>query len=582
MRAKHGAEAEAFMVTPTKGSQHQRKLPPPLLEAQRMLERTPPAVVVVVVGLVTFLVHGYRLSAAPDVFSDEFTYLVVGTNVARGIGIVTDNSPFLYHPPAYFLVEAAYIKLAGLTNTDLLTALFSVRYLNVFFSAATASVLLLFGRKLHSLKAGLIMAALFLMDPYVQRIDRRNMLETFAMLCVLLGLYIFFTHRQRLRNWQWLGSGIAFGMAVLTKEAMFLHLLALLGVVAWKRRAQLTDAVRVVAIACLLYLFYPLWEIAVGQGSLYFDYKHYEVDEVLASITGFIKYCPSQICSSNNAIYAPKRISPENFQILLGQYGTSYLLIALAGIFTVILFLRFRHLIEARYLFLWSIFSFGFGIIFGRVSDQYLYYLIVPVVLVNGYCLAILFESVRYRRWWCIVLSLSVCLLFIYNSGLWVIWYGFGSDDGYAKIIAYAKTHIPPGEPIDLSDDAGYFFLSPTYPIYYDRDVTSIIANHDHYFILSSKDQWFGYNGTTPEFYDWVLRNSQPLLVVQETSFWTIGLYYSKEPAGTYCSLEVSTGKCSDYGFWSMAPVSHVVRARPLKSAYSTQSVAKPAINSSS
>jgi hypothetical protein len=52
--------------------------------------------------------------------------------------------------------------------------------------------------------------------------------------------------------------------------------------------------------------------------------------------------------------------------------------------------------------------------------------------------------------------------------------------------------------------------------------------------------------------------------------------------AGTYCSLEVSTGKCSDYGLWSMAPVSHVVRARPLRAAYSTQSVAKPAINSSS
>src|SRR5207237_25988 len=175
-------------------------------------------------------------------------YLVVGTNVARGLGLVVDHKPFLYHPPAYFLIEAAYIKLAGLTNADLLTALFSVRYLNVFFSAITASILLLFGRKLHSFKAGLIMVALFLMDPYVQRINRRDMLETFSMLCVLLGVYIFFTHRQRLRNWQWLGSGIAFGVAVLTKEAMFLSLFALLGVAAWTRRTQLIDAVRVVAI----------------------------------------------------------------------------------------------------------------------------------------------------------------------------------------------------------------------------------------------------------------------------------------------------------------------------------------------
>lgn len=678
---------EVSVVIPTGSGQHLRKLPPLVFQDQRLLERTPVAVVAVVMGLVTFLVHGYRLSAAPDVFSDEFQYLVVGTNVARGIGLIVDNSPFGFHPPAYFLVEAAYIKLAGLTNTDMLTALFSVRYLNVFFSAITASILLLFGRKLHSFKAGLIMAALFLMDPYVQRINRRDMLETFAMLCVLLGLYIFFTHRQRLRNWQWLGAGIAFGVAVLTKEPMFLPLLALLGVVAWTRRTQLTDAVRVVAIACLLYLSYPLWEIAIGQGPLYFEYKHYEVGEVVSSITGIIKYCPSKICTNQNAIYAPKRVSPENLQILLGQYGTSYLLIALAGIFTIILFLRFRHIMEARYLCAWSIFSFGFGILFGRISDQYFYYLIVPVVLVSGYCLAILFGSAQYRRWWRIVLLLFICLLYIYNSSLWVIKYGFGSDDSYAKILAYAKAHIPPGEAIDLSDDAGYLLLSSTYPIHYDRGISSIIANHDHYFIMSSKDEWFGYNTTTPEFYDWVVRNSQPLLVEQDTSFWTVGLYYLKEPAvkpppippsslsvtmsrsylgtlydiptglktnisltnvrqqqwnisgyfgeiggipanrffsgipengtftgtinaakqiqftvtsstgqatfsfqggmqadggiaGTYCSLEVSTAKCSGYGLWSIVPAPHDVGARPAGSSYLTQRAAQQLLTS--
>ena len=519
---RRGAEAESPAVIPTTGDQRPRKLPPLLLQAQLVMERTPVAVVAVAVGLVTLLVHGYRLSVAPDVFSDEGVYLRLGTNVARGIGLVADNRPFLYHPPAYFLIEAAYIKLAGLTNTDLLTALFSVRSLNVFFSAITASFLLLFGRKLHSYKAGLIMAALFLMDPYVQRINRRNMLETFAMLCLLLGIYIFFTHRQRLMKWQWLGSGIALGLATLTKEAMFIPLFALLGVVAWTRRTQLTDAVRVVAIACLLYLSYPLGEIAVGNGPNYLAYKLTELGWVVSSITGYGLEASSQ-----------KTLSPENLQILLGQYGASYLLIALAGIFTIILFLRFRHLMEARYLFVWSIFSFGFGIIFGRVSDQYFYFFIVPVALVNGYCLATLFVDPRfivgyslYRQWWRILLSLFVCLLFIYNSNVWITRYGYGSDDGYAKIIAYVKAHISPGETIDSSDDAGYFFLSPTYTFRYDRDINSIIDHQDHYFIMSSKDRWGGYNATTPEFYDWVVDNSQPLLVEQDVSFWTVGLYY--------------------------------------------------------
>src|SRR4051794_26742110 len=98
MRVDHDAKVESFVVTATKGNQYQRKLPPLVLQAQRALERMPVAFVAVVVGLVTFLVHGYRLSAAPDVFSDEFSYLVVGTNVARGLGLVVDHKPFLYHP----------------------------------------------------------------------------------------------------------------------------------------------------------------------------------------------------------------------------------------------------------------------------------------------------------------------------------------------------------------------------------------------------------------------------------------------------------------------------------------------------
>src|SRR5437016_5189169 len=49
---------------------------------------------------------------------------------------------------------------------------------------------------------------------------------------------------------------------------------------------------------------------------------------------------------------------------------------------------------------------------------------------------------------------------------------------------------------------------------------------------------------------------------------------------GTYCSLEVSTGKCSDYGLWSIAPASHDVGARLAGSSYPTQSTVQKTINS--
>jgi 4-amino-4-deoxy-L-arabinose transferase-like glycosyltransferase len=515
----------------------QGSLPKPalMLQARHILERTPVAVVFVVVGLITFLIQGYRLSAGPDVFSDEGSYLMVGMNVARGIGFIVDNQRFFYHPPAYFLIEAAYIKLTGLTNADPITALFSVRYLNIFFSALTASVLLLCGRKLHSNRAGWIMVALFVLDSYVQRINRRNMLETFTMLCLLLGIYLFFSRRERLMKWQWLGAGVAFGLAVLSKEPMFIPLFALLGVAVWTRRTQLMDAVRVVIIACLIYLAYPLGELVTGQGPAYLSFKLGEVDRLVQSVTG-----------AGLATTAQKTASPQNIWGLLGAYASSYLLIALAGVFTIVLFLRYRHLIEGRYLLAWSVLSFGYIFILGRISDQYFYFLIVPsAVIVNGYVLAKLFDSAQSHRWLGIVLSLFLCLLLIYNSAVWVIRYAYGSDDGYARIITYIKTRLPPGETIDVSDDVSYYLLSPTYNVRLDRDKGEIMDLHEHYFIISSKDRWGGYNGTTPEFYDWVVKNSQPLVVEDEESFWTIGLYYFKEPGVTSTPVPPQTSQLS-------------------------------------
>src|SRR6266700_1781160 len=291
----------------SEGGPHMRELSPLVLQAQRVLERTPVAVVAVVVGLVTLLVHGYRLSVAPDVFSDEGIYLLVGNSLASGAGLTINHSVFLWHPPAYMLVEAVYIKLAGLTNADPLVALLSVRYLNIFFSASTAVLLMLFGRKLHSYKAGLIMAALFLMDPYVQRINRRDMLETLAMLCVLLGLYIFFTRRPHLTTRQRLGSGVIFGLAMLTKEAMFLELFTLIAYVTWFRRSQLRDVAWVAAIACAVYLVYPAWEVAMGQGNSYLSYKLFGINRILSSIIGHPLPSPPPVATLTPA--APQAFS---------------------------------------------------------------------------------------------------------------------------------------------------------------------------------------------------------------------------------------------------------------------------------
>jgi 4-amino-4-deoxy-L-arabinose transferase-like glycosyltransferase len=146
---------------------------------------------------------------------------------------------------------------------------------------------MLFGRKLHSYKAGGVAVALFLMDAYVQRINRRGMLETLAMLFVLLGLYIFFTRRPHLTARRRLAAGVAFGLAMLTKEAMFLELSALIAYALWSRRSQLRDAAWVGVTACLVYLPYPLWVVAIGKGDKYLFYELFGITRVLHSLPGY-------------------------------------------------------------------------------------------------------------------------------------------------------------------------------------------------------------------------------------------------------------------------------------------------------
>jgi hypothetical protein len=512
-----------------------------LLQVQRVSERSRVAVVSAVVALATLLVHGYRLSVAPDAFSDEGLYLRVGTNLAKGAGLTLNDSVFLWHPPAYMFVEAAFIKLAGLSDEDPVAALLSVRYLNIFFSASTAVLILLFGRKLHSYKAGLAASALFLMDPYVQRINRRSMLETLAMLLVLLGLYIFFTRRPRLTTRQRVGSGVAFGFAMLTKGAMFLELLTLLAYATSSRRSQLRDAVWVGAIACAVYLPYPAWAVAIGQGDKYLFYQLFGITRVLHSIPGY----PAP---GGTTTPAPRgTFSPANLQNLLPDYQMSYLLIVLAAIFAVVLIARYRYLPAARYLITWSIISFGIGLLLGRTSDQYFYYLIVPSTIMSGYVLASLSRSGRhsyspprlgaeqqappspespipYTMVWKPIVAAFIIMIG-YNSYVWGKNYVVGSDDGYIKAMQYVRTHIPSRATIVTSSDVAYYFLSPSYEIRLDRDKKEIVARCERYFIMSSKDAWARNNLTTPQFYDWVVKNSEPLFVQHDRSFWTIGVY---------------------------------------------------------
>ena len=536
------APPKARQVAPNEDVERPEKPPSFLVHAQQKMERLPVAVIAITMGLITLIIHGYRVNVAPDVFSDEGLYLQVGISLARGYGLVVNHQVFLWHPPVYMLLEAAYIRLTGLTYADPLTTLLAVRNVNIFFSALTAMLIVLFGRKLHSRTVGVVAATIFILDPYVQRINRRNMLETVVIFFVLLGLYLFFTRQPRLTKWQCIGSGIAFGLALLTKEVVLPEIFVLVAYTIFFNRGQIRDLIWVCAIASLFYLIYPLAMIASGQGDAYLTFKFFGVTRVISLVSG-------QQAAPPKGTYLPaaNKVSLLHTVVArLAPYGTSYLLIGCGAAFTLVLLIHFKGVMSARYLLVWCVFSLAFGSVLINISDQYAYFLVVPSTIVVGYVLVVLIEeivhaplpgkialrggallpwfSVQYRAMWRPITA-TLLIILVYNSYLWAQTYGLGRDDGYIKTMRYITAHIPTGTTIVTSDDVAVYLLPATYNIRLDRDEQVITRAHTCYFIMSSKDAAGQYDAMTPDFYEWIMEGTYPLFEQSGSSFGEIGLY---------------------------------------------------------
>ncbi len=64
--------------------------------------------------VVAFSATAWHLDQAPDILTDEITYTRVGIRVAGEGAVVSDRgTPFLVHPPLYFLAEGAFLRLTS-------------------------------------------------------------------------------------------------------------------------------------------------------------------------------------------------------------------------------------------------------------------------------------------------------------------------------------------------------------------------------------------------------------------------------------------------------------------------------------
>lgn len=502
------------------------------------------------VGLVAVVIHGFRLSLAPDIFGDEGLYFLVARNFANGKGLIDDTGPFFWHPPLYPVLEAAYLIVKGTGDANFTSALLDARWVNVGFSAATAAFLVLLGNRLGGLRVGLLMAALFILDPFVARTNRRAMLETTTMFFMVAGLTLYYVWRHRLTALRVAGVGACLGLALLTKEIAAIAILLILADAVVFQRQILKPTIGIALVAGAFYAAYPVWALTAGNWDRFINFRFAALNRVLAV---FIRAAGGQALPGTPGTGGVATRDPGflvRLQSAVGDYGPSYVLLVVGAALTILLLLRYRSHPEARFVGMWSLISFvavGVGVLDG-FGDQFFYYVMIPSIVIVGCAVSLLArrrpsasavadvrqpadrpatsQPLGLRRLGLLALTAgALALMLVVDAAIWAARFASSSDDSYARIAQYVELNIAPGSTIVVGGNAANFLLRPEYNIKFYRDPRSISNDRVKYFILSSKEVAQGYNRVTPAFYEFVTQHTTPLLVFAGDTYWTLGLY---------------------------------------------------------
>ena len=187
-----------------------------------------PSVALAVALLTGAVTHGFNLFGYPLYVTDEGIYMQQAWSVLREARL----SPYTYfydHAPAGWLIIAGWAALLPSQLQTFGGALNTGRVLMLLVHLA--SVYLLFmvcWRMSGTLLAAIVATFLFNVSPLAIFYQRQVLLDNLMVFWMLLSLYLATRATARKRVLTAIGSGLAFGVAILTKENAVFFLPALL------------------------------------------------------------------------------------------------------------------------------------------------------------------------------------------------------------------------------------------------------------------------------------------------------------------------------------------------------------------
>lgn len=174
-----------------------------------------------IIGISIFL-RFWNLESIPRWDWDEGVNLDIANNLADGrMQWACLSYPFVPHPPLFFMMVAALVKLFG-------SGLLVERSLTACFGVATAVVVYLIGRELFGRKAGFLSGLLYVLYPSAVYFNRVGFANNLLTLLLVLCMYFFVRYLgERRRLWFYLSVASA-GLSTITEIQGFCTVAALM------------------------------------------------------------------------------------------------------------------------------------------------------------------------------------------------------------------------------------------------------------------------------------------------------------------------------------------------------------------
>lgn len=433
-------------------------------------------VVAATVGLVALAARWTRIQASYEVHIDETSYVEVASRLAGGDGLSIYGEPFHLHPPGWFVVLAAAIRLLGLPGGQpgRLELIEALRPVEALVGVATCVVLSLLVVRLAG-RAGGAAAGLYLaLDPFAVRFDSRVFLEAPAMLMAVVAISLTAAAAQGARargapsgaprGRLLVAAGLAAGASVLTKDTYaFLTVLPLsillLSGVALRRR----DSATILGVALACYASYVVGIIATGQWAPWWAEKGSGVSRLVGveQSTGF--NAPGSV-----------PIAAQLRERLI-DFGPTYLVLALGAVSIVLLAHRSgRAVLSGRgragtagiaappgahvVVLVWAACAYAYvayAVLVGTLEEQTFYLALAPGLTVASIELAGIASRHGSARGAVAALA-GLCVI-----SAAVVWTSVHTsrDDGYHQLQAWASRELPRGTRVAVTEDTGQFIL---------------------------------------------------------------------------------------------------------------------------